>query len=54
MPPIIDQLARADDVEGPWSVESRHPSSVKAFLHDQDPKLTFSLRIAALFHKPCI
>jgi hypothetical protein len=40
MPPIIDQLARADDVEGPWSVESRHPSSVKAFLHDQDPLQT--------------
>jgi hypothetical protein len=35
---MINQLALTDDVEGLWSVESRNPSSAKAFLHDQDPE----------------
>jgi hypothetical protein len=38
---MINQLALTDDVEGLWSVESRNPSSAKAFLHDQDPEQTF-------------
>jgi hypothetical protein len=41
-PPIINQLALTDDVEGLWSVENRYQSSAKAFLHDQDPLRTFS------------
>jgi hypothetical protein len=30
-PPIINQLALTDDVEGLWSVKSRYPTSAKAF-----------------------
>jgi hypothetical protein len=41
-PPIINQLALTDDVEGLGSVENRYQSSAKAFLRDQDPLRTFS------------
>jgi hypothetical protein len=41
IPPIINQLALTDDVEGFWSMENHNPTSAKAFLHDQDPLLTF-------------
>jgi hypothetical protein len=47
---MINQLALTDDVEGLWSVESRNPSSAKAFLHDQDPEQTFSSQRAGGFH----
>jgi hypothetical protein len=42
IPPIINQLALTDDVEGLWSMENRYQSSAKAFLHNQDPIQTFT------------
>jgi hypothetical protein len=51
-PPIINQLALTDDVEGLWSVENRYQSSAKAFLHDQDPFRT--LGPLAQGSPPCI
>jgi hypothetical protein len=41
IPPIMNQLALTDDVEGFWSVENRYQSSAKVFLHDQDPVRTY-------------